>query len=441
MDSLNITKLYTGRINSQDSWINVYDTLSTGQTQYVIEIPDFGNGSYFISCYNNTTDPEHDNDLLFGLYIQKVGETLNITYGRKSISIDEIKFADNNKILIKTKYGRRLQYSYNVSNIDEDHFIMVYDEYPDYVYTTTYKCEKDHANIYTSWDGIDLLTGETALGNAYLFLNKTNDINEAAATTKYNPIGENVNFAFYTPNQNLNKDDNVSFESITLPIENGKWLYSEDGKIVGRDLDAYFATHEAVTKEANKRLAEDTSLLNKINNVSTDVNTKIETATKNATAAIETVNTSLKADYTTKIDNEITARKEQDSSLLNKINVLTNTVTANKTSIENALSATENNLQTNINTNANNLMSYKTSNDKEITAIKQRLDTLEKDVADIKTAIQFIQSNYVTTDTEQTITANKTFSGLVTFNNYGPVIPTTEPLNSTQTGALWYQES
>lgn len=441
MDELNVTKLYTGRINNQDSWIDVYDTLSTGQTQYVIEIPDFGNGTYFISCYNSTKDPSHDNDLLFGLYIQKVGETLNITYGRKSISIDEIKFADNNKILIKTKYGRRLQYSYNVDNIDEDHFIMVYDEYPDYVYTATYKCEKDHSNIYTSWDGIDLLTGESALGNAYLFLNKTNDVNEAAATTKYNPIGENVNFTFYTPNQNLNKDDNVFFESITLPIENGKWLYSENGKIVGRDLDAYFATSEDIAQEAKKRLSEDTYLLNKINNVNTDLNAKINTATTNATAAIQTVNTSLKADYTTKIENETKARKDGDSVLLNKINALISTVEDNKTDIEEALSTTQSTLQTNITTNANNLSSYKTSNDKVIEDIKTRLDTLEKDVADIKTTLQNIQSNYVTTDTEQTITANKTFSGLVTFNTYGPVIPTTEPLNSTQTGALWYKES
>lgn len=441
MEELSIVKLNTGRINSKESWINVYDTLSTGSLQYVIEIPDFGNGTYQISCYNSTKDPSHDNDLLFGLYIQKVGETLNITYGRKSVSIDEIKFTDDNKILIKTKFGKRLQYSYNVSSIDEDNFIMIYDEYPNYNYTATYPCEKDHANIYTSWDGIDLLTGETALGNANLFLNKTNSMDEVSTTTKYNPIGENVNFTFYTPNQNLNTDDNVEFESITLPIQNGKWLYSEDGRIVGRDLDAYFATFEDVEDEIKKRKEEDNNLYAKINNINTDLNSKIDNAIINAQSSLTTLNTALKSDYTLKIDNEVKERKESVSNLQTLIDNITLTLTNNKTDIEGKLDDVKTNLQTSITTNKNNLDSFINSTNKEMSDIKTRLDNLESSLDDIKTQLSSIQKNYVTVDTEQTIKGNKTFSGLTTFVDYGPVIPTTEPKNSTQTGALWYKES
>lgn len=432
-----VDKLTTGQITNENSFIYTDETYSTGRQQFCIAIPPFETGSYTVALYNDSTDPIKDGLLLFGFTAQRVGDTINITYGRKSESIQEFRVALDGSIHIITKWGRKLYFTRTSINETED--IKTFDEYPyneeDYIYV--YECHKDHANIYTSWDGIDILGhNETAIGNSSISLGAVSKISEASNATIYRPFDSDKTFRVYKPDQDVNKASDVSFNSISLPIPSGKYLIMENGKITGSDLAGDFVDSNTFNTEIDSLKDSDTTIRQSISTLSSNVTQKINDTKTELEGKINNIDTTSYVNE--KVAAEAALRVSDIGNINNSISSLSNTVSANKKSIEDSLDTeignrekSEETINGSITSVENALASYKETVNAALKNITDRLEVLESKVANI-------EKNYVTTDTNQTITGLKTVTNSMIFKGNAPIIPTTKPSNATTPGALYY---
>lgn len=433
-----------------DKYTLIDESYQEGIGQVCIQVPAITSGWYKISLYKE----DNTNDLLFSFTVQKVGDTINITYGRLTESLKEFRVSKSGEIHILSKYGKRLYY-YAETTLDSDIFPKTSGTYPlnddDYLYE--YQCGKDSANVYTSWNGIDILGGsEEDLGNALLQYSSTNDIKQASSHIAYTPMSGDKYVRVYLPDQSVNKTSDVEFNQLTIKAVSNKYLKTDaTGKVVGVDLDASFVTRNEWTQK----------------------NTEMSTSISNTNRTVNGINETLSKAISDNYDDLSNAITEGDNAVTESLTTTFNKKIADgDTALETAYKAADKTLTDNLNAEIKArgddivtltdrikaledlVASYKEALDKADKSLGDRLKTAETDISNLKknkqdnltftaplsntdNTVSIDESDIVHKSKAETITGNKTVKGVMTFSGNAPVIPTSKPTNSGTAGAIW----
>ncbi len=445
-----IGTITSGTTSSKKSFLLVDPSYSTGQQQFVIRIPCQKTGNYTITLYSgDVSDPEIDGFLLFSFNVQKVGDTMNITYGRVNESISEFYVHKDGSIYIKTRYGRKLYYT--TQTIGDRVIPETYGEYPgilpdDYIYY--YVCVKEHSNIYTSWDGIDILNssgGEsTNLGRHSLAVTSTDNINKVSNYTVYSPYSGDKIVYLYKPDQNLNTDSQVVFSTIKLPTIIDSYIKTDSsGNIVKGELREDFTSHEDFNNEIALRTKGDNDNHQYSLSLYETLNSKIDTT-------FDTLNDVITKEGSDTLDKA----KEYSDSEDSKLETLISNNASNISSETNRATNAENSLQQKIDDLLNTIESL-TSRIESLEANLTAVQSSIKDLSDTKqdsisvtspitlngATIGIDESELVHKSGEETITGDKTITGVMTFSGNAPVVPTSTPTNSSTLGAIWISKN
>lgn len=432
---LTVQNLTVTNINHKDSYLLVDESYRYGIGQFCIMIPSIKTGSYSVTLYSgDLSDEEIDGSLLFSFKVDKIGDTMNITYGRISESISEFRVAKNGQIHILTKYGRKLYYSIDTqlyTSHPQTDGAYPYDD-DDYIYE--YMCGKEHANIYTSWDGIDILGEESNIGDSELTLTNTNNISNVSSTTGYNPYSGNKVYRTYLPNQNLNKDSNVEFSSIKLPLSDG-FVGVSNGVLTHVDLDSHFATQEELNEERAQRRAQDTIISSQINSILPNAQTYTDTQLLTVESEYEEADNAVlneakeyadgisydDTELRTDLTDESNTRANADTALGDRITTLSN-------SVESELSELRSLVTT---------LSQKVTTLENALSNKQDVLTFSSPLTKTNNTVSLNENNLLHKSGNETITGNKTVEGVMKFTTNAPEIPTSTPLNALSEGALF----
>ena len=90
---------------------------------------------------------------------------------------------------------------------------------------------------------------------------------------------------------------------------------------------------------------------------------------------------------------------------------------SNQTDLQNALTTLQNDINTEETARENAVAAEKSARESAVSSLDSRVDALEEavntDVSELQSSVNAIKANYVTTNTAQTVSANKTFSGQI----------------------------
>lgn len=434
---LTVQNLTVNNISHSESYLLVDESYRYGVGQFCVILPAIKTGSYSVTLYSgDLSDEEIDGSLLFSFKVDKIGDVMNITYGRTAESLIEFRVAKNGQIHLITKYGRKLYYSIDTqmyTTLPQTDGAYPYDD-DDYIYE--YICVKEHANIYTSWDGIDVLGEENSIGDSELTLTNTNDVANASTTTGYNPYGGDKIFRVYLPNQNLNKDSSVEFGSIKLPsLPEGVLKVDEDGNLIAADLDMQFATQEELNNEKAQRRAADTTLTSQVNSI-------LPNAKSYTDEQIEV----LRSEYKQADSTVLASAKEYTDSLVYDDTEIRNDLTDEaytRANADTALSDRITTLSDNTDQEISELRSLITALTQRVAALETALSgkqdalTFESPLVNTNNTVSLDESDLLHKSGSETITGSKTVQGVMKFTTNAPEIPTSTPLNANSSGAIY----
>lgn len=424
-------------INHKDAYVLIDEYYSEGQRQVIIQLPPFKNGTWNLTLYDGDVhNPDYDGDVLWSVKLVKIGDYIDLQYYKSfDESLVEVRFTEDGYVEFKSKYGRKLYYS--ADTIDEQVPPETYDnwQFEEYLYEAN--IGKSLGHIVTEKDSTESLTGEEWNGDASLYISSTD-----GNSVMYQPSGKNKTFSIYVPNQKVDKQSSVEFNQIKLPIPTGQVLFSENGILVGKDLQAEFATKSYVDDLDSKM---DTRVYNLSTKETQDVNNlnqRLDNLPYLTEEAIDNkdkaVKAALKLDIDTLSDlvsetisdlNDLQDKEALDVSNLNKridelpyqklIDDLTN----------------KHNEEVRVLTNT-------------INALTERVEVLEKKSIKFESPLKSSVNGDVTTVTldesdichlskTETITGLKTVQGGMIFQNVAPVVPTSTPSNASTKGAIY----